>query len=149
MPSAQLTIFPGCFQRIVTQAITTIPMHMGIVVPANAITPVDVEVNFPIDFINVEYSQGGWLRPVSTIFSPGSFNYTTSRWEIPPSTNFSVTAPSGGLEIKQAFVLIGSTNAPLNATGDMIGVATYPNPISLGPLETKLINFKLELFNAA
>jgi hypothetical protein len=130
LTTANLTAGTGFLSYCIQNTIANVPLHLGVIVAGSELTEATL-FSDPSEFVNIEYDASPWIRPVQTIVSPGTYNQTLNRWEIPPATEWTFTAPAAGFSIKQIFVIINGSTTPRNTNGTLIGVATFANAIAV------------------
>jgi hypothetical protein len=130
LTTANLTAGTGFLSYCIQNTIGGVPIHLGVILSGSEL-PEATLFSDPSQFVNAEYNASPWIRPVQTIISPGTYNPTLSRFEIPPATEWTFTAPSGGFSIKQIFVIINGSTTPRDTNGTFIGVATFASAIAV------------------
>ena len=146
MPTATLTLSSNFLKEVVQQTLLTKDFQLGIILDGTNVDD-SLVITTPNSVIAVEYNAAGWVRPTATLSGTGIFNIITNQL-ILPDMQWSITAPTGGLAIKQQFIILGGITTPGDTSGIMIGSCTYANPLNIVAGQTELISFKGDVFGS-
>ena len=139
MATANLKLGRAWGNHIATTIFQSQDFRLGLILSGSEVADTVVEGTDLSTLYAAEYAAGGWVRPTVQFPSIGDYNTTTDKWELPATTEWSFTGPSGGFSIKQAFVVKGGTTTPGNTTGILVGLATFSSPIVVASGATQAI----------
>ena len=138
MPALQIKIASSFFQAMVQDFLSNKPIYLGLITSGNETTEA-VATSQPEFLRTAEYNAGGWIRPVMTIKSQGTYNSTLNRWDLPENLEWSFVGPVGGLQLKQVVIILGGIQTPRDLTGITVGHTTYVTPLVIAAGATQII----------
>lgn len=128
--TSNLSLAPGFLQYVVIQVFQTKDLRLGLIPLASAVSST-LHLTNTAGVIGAEFNGSGWVRPTIQIPGVGSYDATGNDWDLPAAMEWSVTGPTGGIDVKQLFVIIDGLTTPRNATGTFVGLATLTSVITI------------------
>lgn len=131
MPQASnISLSPEFLAYVVTQCFDARNLRLGLIPNASAVSPA-LHLTDKGGVIAAEFDGSGWLRPSILIPALGAYDTVGNDWDLPPAMEWSVVGPTGGIDVKQLFVIIGGLTTARSALGILIGLATLTNVITI------------------
>lgn len=146
--TVNLSLAPGFLQYVVTQVFQSKDLRLGLIPLAAAVSPT-LHLTNTAGVIGAEFNGSGWTRPTIQIPGVGAYDTVGNDWDLPAAMEWSVTGPTGGIDVKQMFVIIAGLTTPRDATGTFVGLATLANVITIPAGVTTAIKAPWSLLGVA
>lgn len=139
---------PEFLSYVVTQCFDTKNLRLGLIPNASAVSST-LHLTDRSSVIAAEFNGTGWTRPSIVIPGLGAYDTVGNDWDLPAAMEWSVTGPTGGIDVKQMFVIIGGLTTARNTTGTLLGLATLTNVITIPAGVTTAIKAPWSLLGVA
>jgi hypothetical protein len=144
MTTAPFLIGPAFSDYVVGLALEGKDLRLGIILDGDEVAPT-IHYTAPNDAIAAEYTAGGWVRPTVSFATAGAWDGPNSEFDV-PTVSWDVVGPTGGLSIKQFFVIIDGLTTPGDTGGTFAGLNTFPTAIAVPDGETVQIEWSISIF---
>lgn len=148
MTIATFGIAPEYYEYVANASIVGVNHRLG-VIPDGSAVAANLYLTNRAGVIGAEFNGLGWVRPNLLVPTAGAMDIPNLEWDVSTILEWSLTGPAGGINVKQLFVIVGGTTTPRNTTGTLLGLLTYPSPVTIEAGQTRPVRIPWSLFAGA